>query len=205
MLTAPWRVMVLKRGARAGDLMGKELSAFAKVLETPAKPVLAILGGVNVKVSDNIQLIMNMLDKVNMMIIGGDMACTFLKIKDGMNIGSSPYDEEGAKMVPDILGKAARSRKVSARRPVSQMASWAMGYRTKSIEENAQAVKESKTIIFSPDLWVSSRWFQLRKVRNWQEGACGCRGGGHWHWHCHCHRDWRQRCGNHENHSETGV
>ena len=76
----------------AGDLMGKELSVFAKVLETPAKPVLAILGGVNVKVSDNIQLIMNMLDKVNMMIIGGDMAYTFLKIKDGMNIGSSPYD-----------------------------------------------------------------------------------------------------------------
>ena len=90
----------------AGDLMGKELSAFAKVLESPAKPVLAILGGA--KVSDKIQLIMNMLDKVNMMIIGGGMAYTFLKIKDGMSIGSSLYDEEGAKIVPDILAKAEK-------------------------------------------------------------------------------------------------
>merc|ERR1712070_688388 len=88
----------------AGDLMGKELSAFSKVLDAPAKPVLAILGGA--KVSDKIQLIMNMLDKVNKIIIGGGMAYTFLKIKDGMSIGTSLYDEEGAKIVPDILKKA---------------------------------------------------------------------------------------------------
>eukprot|EP00438_Fugacium_kawagutii_P017031 Skav221326 [mRNA] locus=scaffold1437:17503:24249:- [translate_table: standard] len=86
--------------------MGKELEAFAKVLDTPAKPVLAILGGA--KVSDKIQLIMNMLDKVNKMIIGGGMAYTFLKIKDNMPIGSSLYDEEGAKIVPDILAKAEK-------------------------------------------------------------------------------------------------
>jgi len=88
----------------AGALMSKELDAFAKVLETPAKPVLAILGGA--KVSDKIQLIMNLLDKVDKMIIGGGMAYTFLKISDGMSIGSSLYDEEGAKIVPDIVAKA---------------------------------------------------------------------------------------------------
>merc|ERR1712207_32267 len=66
-------------------LMSKELDAFAKVLDTPATPVLAILGGA--KVSDKIQLIMNMLDKVNKMIIGGCMADTFLKISDKMEIG----------------------------------------------------------------------------------------------------------------------
>jgi len=90
----------------AGGLMGKELDAFAKVLDSPAQPVLAILGGA--KVSDKIQLIMNMLDKVDKIIIGGGMAYTFLKIKDGMAIGTSLYDEEGAKIVPDILKKARR-------------------------------------------------------------------------------------------------
>merc|ERR1712139_26917 len=83
--------------------MSKELDAFAKVLDTPAKPVLAILGGA--KVTDKIQLIMNMLDKVDKMIIGGGMAFTFLKT-DGMEIGSSLYDEEGAKLVPQIMEKA---------------------------------------------------------------------------------------------------
>merc|ERR1719420_264327 len=90
----------------AGDLMGKELSAFAKVLDEPSKPVLAILGGA--KVSDKIQLIMNMLDKVDKLIVGGGMAYTFLKVNDGMAIGTSLYDEEGAKIVPDIMEKAKK-------------------------------------------------------------------------------------------------
>mmetsp|Transcript_85559 Transcript_85559/g.205083 ORF Transcript_85559/g.205083 Transcript_85559/m.205083 type:complete len:688 (+) Transcript_85559:88-2151(+) len=87
----------------AGFLMGKELSSFGKVLNKPRQPVLAILGGA--KVSDKIQLIKNMLDKVDIMIIGGGMAYTFLKI-DGMQIGNSLFDEEGAKIVPEILEKA---------------------------------------------------------------------------------------------------
>merc|ERR1712019_232274 len=86
-----------------GGLMSQELDAFAKVLDAPAKPVLAILGGA--KVTDKIQLIFNMLDKVNKLIIGGGMAFTFLKA-DGMSIGSSLYDEEGAKTVSDIMAKA---------------------------------------------------------------------------------------------------
>merc|ERR1712107_165000 len=48
----------------------------------------------------------NMLDKVDKLIIGGGMAFTFLKVNDGMAIGSSLYDEEGAKVVPDIMVKA---------------------------------------------------------------------------------------------------
>merc|ERR1712230_31677 len=77
----------------SGFLVAKELEAFGKVLDNPARPLLAILGGA--KVSDKIQLIMNMLDKVNKIIIGGGMAYTFLKVNDGMAIGSSLYDEEG--------------------------------------------------------------------------------------------------------------
>merc|ERR1711937_1123785 len=87
-----------------GGLMAKELDAFSKVLDAPAKPVMAILGGA--KVTDKIQLINNLLDKVDKLIIGGGMAFTFLKVNDGMAIGSSLYDEEGAKVVPDIMAKA---------------------------------------------------------------------------------------------------
>ena len=87
-----------------GALVQKELAAFSKVLDAPAKPVLAILGGA--KVSDKIQLIQNLLSKVDKMIIGGGMAYTFLKVNNGMSIGSSLYDEEGAKIVPEIMAAA---------------------------------------------------------------------------------------------------
>ncbi|XP_003784715.1 phosphoglycerate kinase 1, partial [Otolemur garnettii] len=65
-----------------GFLMKKELNYFAKALESPERPFLAILGGA--KVADKIQLINNMLDKVNEMIIGGGMAFTFLKVLNNM-------------------------------------------------------------------------------------------------------------------------
>merc|ERR1712232_143936 len=88
----------------SGFLVAKELEAFAKIIDEPARPLLAILGGA--KVSDKIQLIKNLLDKVNMMIIGGGMAFTFLKVIDKVNIGSSLFDEEGAKIVEEIVAKA---------------------------------------------------------------------------------------------------
>jgi hypothetical protein len=68
----------------AGFLMKKELEYFAKVLEKPERPFLAILGGA--KVSDKIQLIENMLDKVDSLIITGGMAFTFKKTLDGMKV-----------------------------------------------------------------------------------------------------------------------
>lgn len=87
-----------------GLLMKTELDYFAKALDNPARPFLAILGGA--KVADKIQLIMNLLDKVNEMIIGGGMAFTFLKVMHNMEIGSSLFDEEGAKIVNSIVDKA---------------------------------------------------------------------------------------------------
>jgi len=88
----------------AGALVEKELSAFSKVLDSPARPVLAILGGA--KVSDKIQLIKNLTGKVDKMIIGGGMAFTFAKVLHGASIGGSLFDEEGAKIVPDIMAAA---------------------------------------------------------------------------------------------------
>uniref|UniRef100_A0A8D2H768 Phosphoglycerate kinase n=1 Tax=Urocitellus parryii TaxID=9999 RepID=A0A8D2H768_UROPR len=90
-----------------GFLMKKELNYFAKALESPERPFLAILGGA--KVADKIQLINNMLDKVNEMIIGGGMAFTFLKVLNNMEIGTSLFDEEGSKIVKDLMSKAEKN------------------------------------------------------------------------------------------------
>ncbi|KAK0387080.1 hypothetical protein NLU13_5393 [Sarocladium strictum] len=88
----------------AGFLMKKELDYFAKALESPQRPFLAILGGA--KVSDKIQLIDNLLDKVNTLIICGGMAFTFKKTLDGMSIGDSLFDEAGSKTVQKLMDKA---------------------------------------------------------------------------------------------------
>jgi len=99
----------------AGFLLKKELTYFSKALNNPQRPFLAILGGA--KVADKIQLIENMLDKVDEMIIGGGMAFTFRKVMDGMSIGGSLYDEEGAKIVPKLIEKA-KARGVKLHFPV---------------------------------------------------------------------------------------
>lgn len=91
----------------AGLLLNKELRYFGQALDNPPKPFLAILGGA--KVADKIQLIENLLDKVNEMIIGGGMAFTFLKVLNGMKIGASLFDEEGAKIVQNLVDKAKKN------------------------------------------------------------------------------------------------
>ena len=91
----------------AGLLMNKELRYFAKALDNPERPFLAILGGA--KVADKIQLIENLLDKVNEMIIGGGMAFTFLKVMNNMEIGGSLFDEEGSKIVTKLVEKAKKN------------------------------------------------------------------------------------------------
>ncbi|KAH8751919.1 phosphoglycerate kinase [Diaporthe sp. PMI_573] len=91
----------------AGFLMKKELDYFAQALESPQRPFLAILGGA--KVSDKIQLIDNLLDKVNTLVIAGGMAFTFKKTLDSMSIGNSLFDEAGAKTVPQLVEKAKKN------------------------------------------------------------------------------------------------
>ena len=88
----------------AGFLMKKELEYFAKVLESPKRPLTVVMGGA--KVADKIKLILHMLDLVDEMIIGGGMAFTFNKVLNNTKIGKSLYDEEGAKLVPEIMKKA---------------------------------------------------------------------------------------------------
>lgn len=91
----------------AGLLLNKELRYFSQALDNPPRPFLAILGGA--KVADKIQLIENLLDKVNEMIIGGGMAFTFLKVLNNMEIGGSLFDEEGSKIVQKLVDKAKKN------------------------------------------------------------------------------------------------
>jgi phosphoglycerate kinase len=74
------------------------------MLDNPDRPVLVIMGGAKVK--DKILLINNLLERVNKMIITGGMAFTFLKAMHNTQIGKSICDEEGLKVVNDIVKKA---------------------------------------------------------------------------------------------------
>ena len=91
----------------SGFLVKKELEYFAKALESPSRPFLAILGGA--KVSDKIQLIDNLLGKVNSLIICGGMAFTFKKTLENVKIGNSLFDEAGSKTVGEIVEKAKKN------------------------------------------------------------------------------------------------
>ena len=87
----------------AGFLVQKEVEFLGKALENPARPFAAVIGGA--KVSDKILLLNNLLDKVNVLIIGGGMAYTFLKAK-GMEIGKSLVDDTKIEEAKQVMAKA---------------------------------------------------------------------------------------------------
>ena len=152
----------------AGFLMKKELDYFAKALESPQRPFLAILGGA--KVSDKIQLIDNLLDKVNTLIVCGGMAFTFKKVLDNMAIGNSLFDEAGSKTVPKLMEKA-KAKNVKVVLPVDYITAdkfdkdaktgkaadaegipdgWmGLDCGAKSIELYKEAINDAKTILWN--------------------------------------------------------
>lgn len=87
----------------AGLLMEKELNYMGKALTEPAKPFVAILGGA--KVSDKIEVIDNLLGKVDALLIGGGMAYTFLKAK-GQDVGKSLLEADKIEIAKEALKKA---------------------------------------------------------------------------------------------------
>ena len=88
----------------AGYLVQKEVEFLGKALENPARPFAAVVGGA--KVSDKIMLLNNLMDKVNVLVIGGGMAYTFLKVQ-GYEIGKSLFDAEKEGEAKAVLAKAA--------------------------------------------------------------------------------------------------
>ena len=165
----------------AGFLMKKELDYFAKALESPQRPFLAILGGA--KVSDKIQLIDNLLDKVNTLIICGGMAFTFKKTLENVSIGSSLFDEAGSKTVAELVEKA-KAKNVKVVLPVDYITADKFakdaetGYATdadgipdgwmgldcgeKSVALYKEAIAEAKTILWNGPAGV----FEFDKFAN---------------------------------------
>ncbi|MBZ5650263.1 MAG: phosphoglycerate kinase [Acidobacteriia bacterium] len=92
----------------AGLLMEKELQYLGKVLRHPERPFIAILGGA--KVSDKIGVIRNLLDKIDVLIIGGGMAYTFLKAQ-GEPVGKSLVEGDKVELAHQLL-KEAKSHKL---------------------------------------------------------------------------------------------
>ena len=89
--------------AVCGYLVQKEVSIMGKALADPERPFVAILGGA--KVSDKLNVINNLLEKVDTLIIGGGMAFTFLAAK-GYDIGKSLVDSEKIDYCKEMMAKA---------------------------------------------------------------------------------------------------
>ncbi len=89
--------------AVCGFLVQKEVSIMGKALANPERPFVAILGGA--KVSDKLNVINNLLEKVDTLIIGGGMAYTFLAAK-GYSVGTSLLDTEKIDYCKDMMAKA---------------------------------------------------------------------------------------------------
>jgi len=86
----------------AGFLMEKELEALEGLLSSPAHPFVAVMGGA--KVSGKLELIKNLLDRVDRILIGGGMAFTFFKAA-GLEVGKSLVDEELVPLCREIMEK----------------------------------------------------------------------------------------------------
>jgi phosphoglycerate kinase len=89
----------------AGTLIAAEVDVLRKLTESPSRPYGVVLGGA--KVSDKIGVITNLLDKVNLLAIGGGMVFTFLAAQ-GKEIGTSLVEVESIPLVTDLLARAEK-------------------------------------------------------------------------------------------------
>jgi phosphoglycerate kinase len=89
--------------AVAGFLMEKELSFLGRLLENPARPFVAVMGGA--KVSDKLGVIQNILNKVDALLIGGGMAANFLKAQ-GLSVGASSVETDKLDYTKEMIKRA---------------------------------------------------------------------------------------------------
>ncbi|GAB4223112.1 MAG: phosphoglycerate kinase [Francisella sp.] len=125
--------------ACAGILLANEINALEKALKSPKKPMVAIVGGS--KVSTKLSVLHNLLDKVEVLIVGGGIANTFIKA-EGYDIGKSLYEEDLVIEAKDILSKA---KKLGVTIPIPTDVRVA-----KEFSENAQAIVKKVSDV-SPD------------------------------------------------------
>jgi phosphoglycerate kinase len=103
--------------AAAGLLMQKELEYLSKATTNPDKPFVAIIGGA--KVSDKIDVLRNLLSKVDALLIGGAMAYTFLKAQ-GRQVGKSLVEDDKIELAKELL-KEAQNKKVRLLLPLDDV------------------------------------------------------------------------------------
>ncbi len=104
--------------AVCGYLIQKEISVMGGALNSPQRPLVAILGGS--KVSDKIGVINNLLEKVDTLVVGGGMAYTFLKAM-GHTVGASLCEDDKLELAKEMLAKA-KERGVDLLLPVDHKA-----------------------------------------------------------------------------------
>jgi len=104
--------------AVCGFLIEKELKALGDAIDNPKRPLVAIIGGA--KVSSKIAVLLNLLNKVDTILIGGGMTYTFIKAMGG-NIGNSILEEDKIEIAREILEKA-KAMNVSVMLPVDTVA-----------------------------------------------------------------------------------
>ena len=92
--------------AVAGLLLERELNTLGSILENPAHPFAAVIGGV--KIRDKVDMLENIMEKVDYLLIGGGMATTFLKAKS-YEIGQSPVESDRLDTVNELIEKATRN------------------------------------------------------------------------------------------------
>ena len=100
-----------------GYLMKRELNFLGRAIESPVRPFIAILGGA--KIEDKLNVIENLIDKVNALIIGGGMSYTFLKAK-GYNVGTSLVDDSKIEYCQEMMAKA-RARQINLMLPIDNV------------------------------------------------------------------------------------
>lgn len=154
-----------------GYLMQKELQYLGNAVDNPVRPFVAILGGA--KVADKLNVIENLLNKVNTLIIGGGMAYTFIKAQ-GYEIGDSLLDQEKLDYCSNMI-KAAKEKGVNLLLPVDTVVATAFdenaeyktvksteipaGWQGLDIGEETQklfadAIKGAKTVVWNGPMGV---------------------------------------------------
>ncbi len=157
--------------AGAGYLMQKEIEIMGNALENPERPFVAILGGA--KVGDKIGVIKNLLSKVDVLLIGGGMAYTFLK-SQGYEIGKSLLESDKIELAASLLNEA-KEKNVKLLLPddvvVTSELKEGLPYETVSIadipkdkmgvdigektqEKFADIIKKAKTVIWNGPMGV---------------------------------------------------
>ena len=96
-------VAALRKPAVAGLLMAKELDYLGRVLAKPARPFVAVLGGA--KISGKIDVIESLLPKVDQILVGGAMACTFF-VAQGCDVGGSLVERDRVDLARALLARA---------------------------------------------------------------------------------------------------